>query len=274
MGMLPGERFAAVVRDGRVEVLVLFFRDFLRALAPERRLVVQAGRFLGFRFALVVLRRLVVQVDAVGDELRILADDAFDAPFGREVVEILAVLQVERDFRSHAFFRHVGDFVGAAAVRAPQVSGFLAGLARENLDLACDHEDGIEPDAELSNQIDVRLVGILQVLHEMLRSRTGDRAEAAFEVFLVHADAVILDGQRPALGIDGQVDSQLGAFGEERRVREGKEAALVERVRGVRNQLAEKDFLVAVEGMDHQVEKILHFGLEFFFFCCHFYLQY
>ena len=40
------------------------------------------------------------------------------------------------------------------------------------------------------------------------------------------------------------------------------EAQLVAGVGGVRDQLAQEDLLVAVQGVDHQVQQLLDFGLE------------
>jgi hypothetical protein len=43
---------------------------------------------------------------------------------------------------------------------------------------------------------------------------------------------------------------------------QGLEAQLVAGVGGVGNQLAQEDLAVAVEGVDHQLKQLLHFGLE------------
>ena len=40
------------------------------------------------------------------------------------------------------------------------------------------------------------------------------------------------------------------------------EAQLVGGVGGVRDQLAQEDLLVAVQGVDHEVQQLLHLGLE------------
>jgi hypothetical protein len=46
------------------------------------------------------------------------------------------------------------------------------------------------------------------------------------------------------------------------RVGQGLEAQLVGGIARVRDQFAQEDFLVAVQGMDHQVQQLLHLGLE------------
>ena len=81
------------------------------------------------------------------------------------------------------------------------------------------------------------------------------------------------------LGNNFSLSSELGAFGvydcfggaaHELFVREREESALVECVRCVRDELAEEDFLVAVKGVNHQVQHVANFGLEFHLLCCHY----
>ena len=55
---------------------------------------------------------------------------------------------------------------------------------------------------------------------------------------------------------------------EQRRVGDRLEPQLVAGVRGVRDELAQEDLLVAVERMDHQVEELLDLRLEPECFAC------
>ena len=55
---------------------------------------------------------------------------------------------------------------------------------------------------------------------------------------------------------------RLGVVLEQRRVGQRLEAQLVAGVGGVRDQLAQEDLLVAVQGVDHQVQQLLDLGLE------------
>jgi len=71
------------------------------------------------------------------------------------------------------------------------------------------------------------------------------------------AEALDLD-----LAAGDELDGEL-ALGGEGRVLEGLEATPIERVRGVGDQLAEEDLLVGVERVDHEVQQLLHFRLEF-----------
>ena len=49
---------------------------------------------------------------------------------------------------------------------------------------------------------------------------------------------------------------------EQRVVGQRLEAQLVARIRRVGDQLAQEDLLVGVQGVDHQIEELLDFGLE------------
>ena len=59
-----------------------------------------------------------------------------------------------------------------------------------------------------------------------------------------------------------------GVVLEQRGVGERLEAQLVAGVRGVGDQLAQEDLLVAVQRVDHQVEELLDLGLEAEGFAC------
>ena len=52
-------------------------------------------------------------------------------------------------------------------------------------------------------------------------------------------------------------------------VRQSREMQLVERVRCVGNKLPEKDLVIRIDGMNHQVEKLFCFCLKFMLYFCH-----
>ncbi len=68
------------------------------------------------------------------------------------------------------------------------------------------------------------------------------------------------DSWRRSLSSSMRIDKLVLA--EQFRIRERLETQFVSGVRRVRDQLAKEDFLVAVQGMDHQLEKLTHLGLE------------
>ena len=141
----------------------------------------------------------------------------------------------------------------------PLICLVFTGLARDDLDLVGDHEDGVEADAELADEVGV-LPGIAGELgEEVLCARAGDGAEVRDEVFLVHADAGIGDGEGLVSFVELEVDARrIDAIADESLVLlvgESKVAQLVERVGGVGDELAEKDLRVGVKGMDDRVAR-------------------
>src|SRR5205085_1836657 len=79
---------------------------------------------------------------------------------------------------------------------------------------------------------------------------------------------VIADGDRPRVRIPRDSNRQVRVVLEQRGVTHRLEAELVTRIRGVRHQLAEEYFLVAVQRVDHQVEELCHLRLEAECFPC------
>jgi hypothetical protein len=93
------------------------------------------------------------------------------------------------------------------AVAGPLICLLFAGLARDDLNLVGDHEDGVEADAELADEVGV-LAGVAgELCEEVLGAGAGDGAEVRDEVFLVHADAGVGDGE----GLVGFVEFEVDA---------------------------------------------------------------
>src|SRR5690606_26950368 len=77
-----------------------------------------------------------------------------------------------------------------------------------------------------------------------------------------HADTVVGDRHRVRLRISVDRDRKIATPFEKLRFRQRFESELVASIRGVGDELAEKDFLVAVERMDHQLEQLLDLRLK------------
>jgi hypothetical protein len=90
----------------------------------------------------------------------------------------------------------------------------------------------------------------------------GDGADVFDDLLAAHADAVVADGDGLGILVHADLDLQFSILLEQGRVGQGLEAQLVRGIARVGNQFPEEDFLVAVEGMDHQVKQLLHLGLE------------
>ena len=212
VAVAPGGRFVGFVADDVVEVLVLFFGDILFALAPQCLLFVQAFFGLFFDFALVVLGRLRVEVDAVAHEAAVLLNDVLDFPFAGEVARVFVILQVQGNLGTHLVARGFRNFKFTRAFGRPQVTLSFAGLQGQHFDLLCDHEHGVETHTELADEIDAALVAFLQILDKVLGAATGDGAQAVDQVFLVHADTVVFDNDALAFLVHRDIDAELCAL--------------------------------------------------------------
>ena len=81
-----------------------------------------------------------------------------------------------------------------------------------------------------------------------------------------HAHAVVADAQDALFLVHRNLDAEGLVLAERFDSGEGFVPRLVDGVGGVGNQLAEENLLVAVQGVDHEVEQLLYLGLEFHFF--------
>ena len=100
------------------------------------------------------------------------------------------------------------------------------------------------------------------MIDERLRAGTGDRAKVLNQIFTVHPDTVVRDRQAPPLLVDAQGDAKLGIVFRELGVSEDQIAQPIASVRGVRDELAKKDFLFAVERIGNDVEQAAYLRLK------------
>ena len=77
-----------------------------------------------------------------------------------------------------------------------------------------------------------------------------------------HANAVVADGQGARRLVSANPDLQIGVTLQQGRIRQRLKAQLVRRIRRVRDQLAQKDLLVRIQGVDHQLQELFDFRLE------------
>ena len=160
-----------------------------------------------------------------------------------------------------------GDGEGAGAVGGPGERLLAAGLARGDLDPVGDHEGGVEADAELADQAGpVLRLGVGQRLAEGAGAGAGDGAEVVDQLLPGHADAVVGDQQGAGLLVGDDAD-----FGVRRRgevgVGQRLEAAAVHGVGGVGHQLAQENFALRVERVDHEIEQAADLGAKCMLFC-------
>ena len=217
------------------------------------------------KFRLGNLIALPLQGDRRRRQTTVFADPQTWQPFDDQFAVLAAVPPVTEsklpEFASTAALR-VGPDETAAPVRRPAPAVLLPGPARDDLDLARDHERGIEADAELADQVQVARAVAAQLGDEALGAGARDRAEVLGQIVPVHADAVVPHGERALRGVGRQDDLQLGIVAQELRLAQAGIAQPVACVRGVGDQLAQEDLAMLVERIDHQVEHAPDLRLE------------
>ena len=128
------------------------------------------------------------------------------------------------------------------------------------------HEGGVEAHAELAD--DVGVLGVVaHFLLELVGAGGGDDAQVVLQVLLVHADAVVADGDEAVFLVHLQLDLEILAVQAHGLVRQRLVAQLVAGVAGVGDDLPQEDLLVGVDGVDHQIQQPLGFRFELLF--CH-----
>ena len=157
----------------------------------------------------------------------------------------------------------LGDLVLPLAVARPLPRLLLADPPGDHLHGVRHHEGGVEAHAELADEARALLRVRCHGLEELARARARDGAEVLLQVLLVHPDARVGDGQGLAvLRVEGDVDARDEGHALVLLLGEGEVLQLVQRVRGVGDELAEEDLRVRVQRMDDEREELVDFRLE------------
>ena len=244
-------------------------------------LLLGLGDHLHLRLAVFVLLAgvdpvalLDVHDDRPADVVGVLADEHHELPVfevGGVFLARLVGLDVHDDVGADSVLLRIGDGVAVRAGADPLIGSVAAVGAGDDRDLIGDHERRVEADAELTDDVDggVLLRTLAETVLELQRAAACDDAEVAVKLFLGHADAVVGHGDRARLLVGDDADLEVAARNAHVFIRERLVAELVDRVRGVRNDLAQEDLLVRVDRVDHHVEQLFGFCLELFL--CHIY---
>ena len=279
-GALGGDGDHALGRDHLVvallvELVVLLLRDLALLPLPEGDHGVQ-----GLPLPDVLILRLVVggallpagvgdlHPDGEADVVGVLLHEALQGIL-LEVLAVLAglvlgvLLDVENDVGADGLLLAGLHGVAVHAVRLPAAGGVGAVLARYDGDVVRDHEGGVEAHAELADDIR-RLLAALGLLAELEGAAPGDDAQVVLQLLLVHADAVVPDGEGSGFLVGDQGDGEVLPPEAHLVIRQGEVAELVDGVAGVGDELPEEDLLMGVDGVDHQVQQALGFRLELF----------
>ena len=251
------QRLVAHRVEFAVELLVLLLGDVGGLAGPQRLDVVDDVVLVGVDVFAVLPLLDLAEGDGHGQEAAVLLQQGLD-------LRILGVF--ERILRE---VQHDGRAAVACLVSLLHLELGRPGAApmygfrtlfigfRENLDLVRHHECRVESQSEMS---DNGLVLIL--LHELLGAREGDLVDVFVHLLGRHADAAVGHGERFLLLVGGDADRHVAqiALGLADR-REGFQ--LLGGVHGVRNQLAQENFMVRVEEFLDDGENVLRRNSDF-----------
>ena len=174
--------------------------------------------------------------------------------------------EVHDDVRARGFLFAFGDGVAVGPGGLPFIAALRPVFPGRHGNLVGDHEGGVEAHAELADNVGVLGV-VAQLLLELIGAGGGDDSQVVLQVRLVHADSVVGDGEGPGVLVHGDLNFEIPPVHAHGAVGEGLIAELVAGVAGVGDDLPEEDFLVGVDGVDHQIQEPLGFRLKLFF--CH-----
>ena len=219
---------------------------------------------LGVRFRLLALV-LALHLDGVAHIVAVLLDDGHDAVLVEEVVVVVGLrvgLDVEDDVGTGSLLLSRLKLIAVSTAGLP-LPGLVGAVSLgDDRHFVSHHEGRVEADTELTDDVDVL---VLVVLLEVEGAGVGDGAEVLLQLFSGHADAVIGDGQGAAVLVAGEQDAEIAFVHADRSVGQALIIQLVDGVRSVGDQLAQENFLVGVDGVDHHVHQLFALGLKFFF---------
>ena len=275
-------RIVKVVERGLVELVVILLFNVGAALLPDWRhgvdglellvvlvlgLVIVAG-VLGLGFLAALAHH---HLNRVAHIVAVLLNQALEAPLGQEAivglglavgVELLVLTQRQNDIGTVLGTLAILDGVTLKTVGLPNVGGILAIGAAHDLHMAGDHKGRVEAHAKLTDNVHIGtlLLGVLGL--KLLGAGMGDGAQIALELLGGHANAVIRDGNGAGVFIKGDANSQVALVELDARVLQALKVELVDGVARVRDKLAQEDFLIGVDGVDHEVEQFFALGLK------------
>jgi hypothetical protein len=189
----------------------------------------------------------------------VLLDDLTDSLLVKVLLEVVLDEQLHRGTTAESWALGVlGNGESTTSGRLPDVLLVIIVLGG-NLNTLGDEVRRIEPNTELTNHGNIGTGG--ESLHEGLCTRLGDCSQVVDQIGLGHTNTGITDGEGTLLLVGGDPDVQV-LFGVELRVvGKGGISDLVESVRRVGDEFSKEDFLVRVEGVDDEVEKLGNLGL-------------
>jgi hypothetical protein len=134
--------------------------------------------------------------------------------------------------------------------------------ATDQDDALGDHEGRVETDAELADQLGGFGGVAAQTLKELTRPGLRDRADVIDRVLPRQSHPVVRYRERACGRIVTHMNAELRIVLDQGAVGHALEPQFVTGVGRVRDEFAKKDLLVAVQGVDHQMQELRDLGLE------------
>ena len=273
-GILP------VAELGLVEVVVLLLGDLALGPLPDGDHGVDGLPLLHLLvLGLVVLPSVLglglgtavlhLHADGVADVVGVLLDEVGQGIGGQVLVIVLLVgvgLDGHDDVGAHGLLLTGLDGVTVHPFGLPLPGRVCPVGLGDHRDLVGHHEGRVESHAELTDDVQLRVVGVLGLLLKLEGAALGDGAQVVFHLLLGHADAVVADGEGARLLVGDHHDLEIVPVQAHLVVGEGPVGQLVDGVAGVGDDLPEEDLLVGIDGVDHQVHQPLGLGFELFLF--------
>ena len=245
-----------------VELLVLLFGDIRRLAGPQRLDVVDNVVLVRVDILAVFPLFDLAESNRNGQEAAVFLQQPFD-------LRLLGILQcILRDVQ-HDGRAAVAGLVGLlhfelGSSGAAPMHGLrpLAERFRKDFDFVRDHERRVESQSEVA---DDRLILIL--LHELLGTRERNLVDVLVHLLGRHAHTAVRDRQCFLLLVHGHVNRQVAQIAlhfTDRR--EGLQ--LLGSIHGVRDQLAQEDFMLRIKEFFDDGEDVLRRNSDFSVFHC------
>ena len=206
-------------------------------------------------------------LDGITDIIAVFLNERLNAVFIKETVVIIIFgifLDIKGDLRTDGRFRRFLDGIAFRSFGFPFPCFIRAESARHDGHFGSNHKGRIETDTELTDNIDLlgRIVGL-----EIQRTASRDRTEIVLQLILGHTDTVIQNTKRARFLIGNQRDRKIIGRNTDGFIGKTFETELVHRIGRIADQFTEKNLLIGINGIYHQVKKLLAFCLKLFY--CH-----
>ncbi len=176
-----------------------------------------------------------------------------------ELVEIFFEMQADFGASIQTLGRFDGELARAFGL-PPPAGGFLI-ASGEDFHAVGQHERRVKPDAELPDQRQVGFFVAGEFLQKLERPAMGDRAQVFDQLIVGQADAGIFDGENALVFVGDEGDFQRGVIAVFF-VGQLQIPHLVQGIRGVGDQFADRDLFVLIQRMRQQMQQLLNFGLK------------